>query len=234
MVDPLGNFGALEGAEQQILTTSYLSEDAIGQASSDDEIPDVLRSMPTEGMRSTRRRLRSLHSPRLVQDFSSCQTSCEGCHCLTTYQPHTRADIAGKLPCQPACQSDDEIPNSPPPVTDSRKSPTHTVSLKFRVLPSKANPTKSSKTSLQQPPKRGVLKQSLKPMKFRVEYINDSGAGKPVYSERALQEAGIDPKLWRRFLHMSRHPMIFETGNGMAKAILSLALTSQLFWPHLN
>ena len=44
----------------------------------------------------------------------------------------------------------------------------------------------------------------------------------------ALKEAGIDPKLWRQFLTMSRHPVIFETGSGLAKAILSLAITSQL------
>ena len=65
-------------------------------------------------------------------------------------------------------------------------------------------------------------------MKFRVEYINDSGAGKPVYSDRALKEIGINPTLWKEFLTQSRNPMLFETGNGQIKAGLSLAITSQL------
>ena len=97
-----------------------------------------------------------------------------------------------------------------------------------KAPPPKAPPNKSSKTPQRPGNKWEVLKKTLKPMKFRVEYINDSGAGKPVYSDCALKEAGMDPMLWKLFLTMSRHPMIFETGNGMTKAGLSLAITSQL------
>ena len=61
-----------------------------------------------------------------------------------------------------------------------------------------------------------------------MEYISDSGAGKPVYSDRAFQELRINPKEWRKFLRESKRPMLFETGGGVVAAFNSLAILGQL------
>eukprot|EP00973_Karenia_brevis_P020260 2782996-Karenia_brevis.AAC.1 len=47
-----------------------------------------------------------------------------------------------------------------------------------------------------------------------LEWIDDSGAGRVVFSDRAFKEQGVQPKLFRKHLSKSRKPMIFETGGG--------------------
>ena len=156
-----------------------------------------------------------MHSHRLMQDYNASRTSCEGQCCLTPSLPHTRAlDIA---------QADDKARTLPSSANDPRRSIHRAVRSRFRLTPTKATPnkappTKSPKTPFQQK----VLNKTLKPMKFRVQYINDSGAGKPVYSDRALKEAGIDPKLWQQFLTLSKHPMISRQVTAWRKLPLHL------------
>ena len=127
LIEPTGNFQPQEGTEQQIVPTSDLSEDAIGHAISDDEIADPPKSH-AKGIRSAHRRLRSSHSPGLVQNFTTCQTSCEEFHCLTIYQPDTTVGIAGRSSDQSASQRNDEIPYSLFKADDSRKSSNRTLS----------------------------------------------------------------------------------------------------------
>ena len=64
---------------------------------------------------------------------------------------------------------------------------------------------------------------------FETEFINDSGAGRCVFSEKALKEQGINPKTWMKYCRESRNPMIFDTGGGEVDAAESLQIVSQLF-----
>ena len=45
---------------------------------------------------------------------------------------------------------------------------------------------------------------------FEIEFINDSGAGRCVFSEKALKGQGINPKTWMKYCRESRNPMDFR------------------------
>ena len=64
---------------------------------------------------------------------------------------------------------------------------------------------------------------------FEIEFINDSGAGRCVFSEKALKEQGINPKTWMIFCKEGKNPMIFDTGGGEVDAAESLRIVSQIF-----
>ena len=64
---------------------------------------------------------------------------------------------------------------------------------------------------------------------FEIEFINDSGAGRCLFSEKLLKEQGINPKTWMKYCRESRNPMIFDTGGGEVDAAESLQIVSQLF-----
>ena len=160
LIEPAGNFQAQEGTEQQIAPTIYLAEDTFSQALSEDKIPHPPKS--------TRPKRSKLHSHWLVQDFTTCRTSCEECHCVTPIQPHTMASDADQSPNQAACQRKDEIPYSSQTADKPPSLSTRTVNSKFRLAPAKGTqgtPTKANS----EPPKTKVLKQTQKPTKFRVE-----------------------------------------------------------------
>ena len=68
--EPSGNFAAHEGTTIQRNAPFDLSEEAIGQAQTDDEfneLPPVLQALLTESKRSHPRRLKTLHSHGLCR-----------------------------------------------------------------------------------------------------------------------------------------------------------------------
>ena len=78
--------------------------------------------------------------------------------------------------------------------------------------------------------KKNVKKQKdYESFTLDVEWICDSGAGRVVWSDRALQEHGIPVKKSMRMRSKSKRPMCFDTGGGEVEANLSLLCESNLF-----
>ena len=63
---------------------------------------------------------------------------------------------------------------------------------------------------------------------FEIKFINDTGAGRCVFSEKTLRDQGINPKTWMQLCRESRNPMIFDTGGGEVDAAESLQMISHL------
>ena len=60
---------------------------------------------------------------------------------------------------------------------------------------------------------------------FEIAFINDSGAGRCVFSEKVLKDQGVDPKSVKE----SRNPRVSDTGGGEVDAVESLQIVSSMF-----
>ena len=59
-----------------------------------------------------------------------------------------------------------------------------------------------------------------------LEHIDDSGAGRIIWSEKAMEDQGIPKALWQKFLGKASMPLEFDTGNGPVYAAQSMMALS--------
>ena len=59
-----------------------------------------------------------------------------------------------------------------------------------------------------------------------IEYIGDSGAGRFIWSDAAMQQQGTPKSFYERFLGPASYALRFDTGNGPVPANETLMLSS--------
>ena len=67
---------------------------------------------------------------------------------------------------------------------------------------------------------------------YVLEYINDTGAGAAIYSDRALQEQGVPKYILQQLIGNASQSLSFEAGGGMRYGRLSLGMSSGTFGTH--
>ena len=78
------------------------------------------------------------------------------------------------------------------------------------------------------PAKKAITFQTAKERTYPIEYVNDTGAGRPIYSNRAFIDQGVPSALVKKESGPASVRMSFETGGGIIESRTSLPLSSEL------